>query len=141
MIEIDFPTTLRKFRDERGLSTRQMAELLAVSEQNYRNLEQGTLVPEPVDEKGFRHALLLHKIGPSRKPGWYQSRKWHWLIPVLISTVFFLIVMNSVGFREGRGRDSYVDPPYRTFVVFTLIFCLIYWCFWRPGWLIKLKKR
>jgi DNA-binding XRE family transcriptional regulator len=58
MEEQDFADTLRAYRNEHGLSPKQMADILALSETDYVRMENGTMVPEPEDERKYRNALI-----------------------------------------------------------------------------------
>ena len=136
----ELATLLRRYREDNGLTQQQMAEKLAVSEHDYRRLENGTLVPSHDQEKKYRKALMFDKNGPPPPTKWYRSRKWHWLIPILISGLFIMFLTSSEGYRAGRTSNPNAGPPVKTFLIIGGVICGIYWFFWRPEWPFKKKK-
>ncbi len=136
----DLATFLRRYREDTGMSPQQMAEKLAVSEYDYRRMENGTLIPSPEDDGKYRNALSLAKLDPLPPTKWYRSRKWHWVIPILISGLFIMFLADSEGYRAGRTTNPNAGPPLKTFFIIGAVICGVYWFFWRPEWPFRKKK-
>jgi transcriptional regulator with XRE-family HTH domain len=138
MHDHDFAEALRAYRNKHRLSPKQMAEILAISETDYKRMEAGTLVPGPEEQRRYRYAVLEARPN-NLKDRWYRSRKWHWLIPIPISIFFNLLVMFTGDFHEGARRDAVANPPYRFFAFITFVICFVYWYISRPGWPFQRK--
>lgn len=141
MTNYDLPAALKNYRLQHKLSLSQMGKKLNTSKSSYNRLEKGIRKPYHDELVTIVRQLELNVDPrdipsiPKPVPKWYQSRKMHWIIPILIATVVQTMFLELRGFRESFGEDAieageHVKPMFKV----GALFCAIYWYFWRPEW-------
>lgn len=144
MDNFNLAAALRQHREGEGASLEEMAGKLNMSRSAYYRLESDIVKPTYDKAQELMKFLNVEKSGPGgaanlpAAPKWYRSKKWRWIIPILISYIFLGILSETVAFHDVYSElELKTNPPDNIMILFGAVFCVIYYYYWPPEWPFK----
>lgn len=140
MDNFDIGKALYEYRIKNQLSQEDMGKELNKSRDAYRRIETGEI--KVTMEDAIKYQIMFDLDGPIPRTiptpppppkKWYQSRYWHWPIPIVIWYLLcdLAITVKFSTYKDGK-QIIQDDLPIAGFIIMGLIFCGIYWYLWRP---------
>ena len=133
----DLATQLQHYRVKNDLSPQHMASIFKANKYEYLRVEAGIIRLSAKEEERWRDLFAQHKLGPPAHLEWYRSKKWRWVIPILIWVFLNYLLFASTDVNTEVGRKFISDTPYSAMVILGVVFCVFYWWYYPPEWPLR----